>query len=555
MLFTHLLQSPGSSRVLSVDINLNMPPADRYNSHYYMKRYFISLAALVLIISIIIAWSHYTRYRQFHDYHSIIAEHSTQAVASSINDMIEQRERLIRVFVNHHREIIEQIIRQPDAQASLDYLSEEIAEYFPNYFTFTITDVEGRLLLEDIESLVGTVCLQDLKEYMHSGMQRQRVHPSPHGYHFDVVTPFRAHNKTYMFFVSFHTSLLGKILSAAQGHDHRLYLAMPTDEGGMLLEALASGARDTEIRDSYILTEEEQNRTLSSRSIDNTRWIVIDSYTDELYSSFIAGLVTDSAVYLGSFIIVISILSLYLLRAERRKRIAEKHKDEFLSIISHELRTPLTAINGSLSLLNNLKDDNAERRVSLLQMAISNTSKLTSLVNDILDLQKMEAGKMQYHMMSIHLHELLEDAIRDIASYASETGAQIESRYLNEDPIIIGDKSRLMQVMYNLISNAIKYGAKNDTILVTTNRVDNNHIRVAIIDHGQGIPERFKHRLFEKFTQADSSASRKFTGTGLGLSIVKSIIEEHHGSVGFYSDTGSGSTFYFDLPWGTETTH
>ena len=513
-----------------------------------MKRYIISLAALVFIISIIIVWSHYTRYQQFHEYHSIIADHSTQTVASNINDLLEQRERLIHVFIDHHLDSVSQIIREPDNEEHLALLTEEIKELFPSSFTFTIADSDGTPLLEDIESLVGPVCLQDLQEYMHLGVQHQRVHPSPHAYHFDVVAPFKVHNKTYIFFVSFHTRLLGRILSVSQAHNHRLYLSMPTDSGGQLLEALVTGARDTEIRDSYILTNEELNRTLSMRPIKNTRWVVIDSYTDKLYSSFVVGLLTDSAVYLGSFIIVISILSFYLLRAEKRKRIAEKHKDEFLSIVSHELRTPLTAINGSLSLLTNLKDDNKDRQTSLLRMAVNNTKKLTMLVNDILDLQQLEVGKLKYQMNSISLHGLLEDATRDIANYAGETGTHIENHFIKEDLFVYADKSRLMQVMYNLISNAIKYGAAHDTILVTTRKVEPHHVRVAVVDHGEGIPEQFKHRLFEKFTQADSSSARRFNGTGLGLSIVKLIIEEHRGTVGFYSEPGSGSTFYFDLP-------
>ncbi|MBD3670782.1 MAG: HAMP domain-containing histidine kinase [Gammaproteobacteria bacterium] len=513
-----------------------------------MKRYIVSLMTLVMIICIIIAWSHYTRYLEFNRYHKIIAEHSTHTVSGNINELINQRERLMTVFVKHHKNIIERIIKEPANEDHIHLLGEEIRQYFPSYFTYTISDANGIPILEDIESLVGTVCIQDLRRYMQTGEHLQRVHPSPHAYHFDIVAPFRVNNREYIFFVSFHTRLLGEILTISQDPSHRLYLAMQTGDGDLLLEAMSSGARNTEIRDSYILTDEELSRTLSTRSISNTRWMVIDTYTEELYSGFIRGLIIDALLYLSSFLIVIIILSVYLIRAERRKQVAEKHKDEFLSIVSHELRTPLTAINGSLSLISNLGDKNADKKSELMRIAISNTSKLTLLVNDILDLQKMESGKMVYQMAAIDLHALIKDSVKDLESFAREAGTQLKTELLDEKIYIHADKIRLTQVMYNLISNAIKYGASDDAILVTTSMPDIHHVRVSVIDHGPGISEKFKARLFDKFTQADSTPSRKYSGTGLGLSIVKLIIHEHHGDVGFHSEEGSGSIFYFDLP-------
>lgn len=514
-----------------------------------MRRYVVALSTMALTSVVIIAWSHFSRYQHFFEYHTVIAEHSTRSVARNIDEMIEQKERYTRILIEQQNRLVGALINNPNSDEIHEQLAKSVAEFFPDYFTFTIADDNGNPLLEDIESLVGPVCIQDLHQYMQSGVQKPRVHPSPHAYHFDIATPFTLHNKRYIFFISYRTELLGKIIQASQAHDHHLYLAMKNPNGRYLLEATSKGGRDRENRDSYLLSREELSRNLSQEVIPHTRWTVFDSYTPTLYSGFMSGLIMDSLIYLGTFTLVISILGIYLYRAEQRKRLAEKHKDEFLSIISHELRTPLTAITGALGLLQNLKESDADKKDSLFKIAINNASKLTSLVNDILDLQKMETGKMDYKMDAMSVHEMLADAINDMQGYASDAGAEIESRFFEHDDIaVLGDKTRLMQVMFNLISNAIKYGAKHDRIIIDTEITKENMIRISITDHGDGVPDDFRQRIFDKFSQADSSNTRKLPGSGLGLSIVKSIITEHNGNIGFSSEPKKGSCFYFELP-------
>lgn len=513
-----------------------------------MKRYYVALAALSLFIIFVIGWSQYTRFVQFNSYHKIISQHTTHTVASSVQDLLLQKEHLIKLFLEHYGSSIQHIITEPENPTRLDYLTDEIHEHFPNYFAFTIADQYGKPVIEDIESQVGSICRQELQSYVATGSFQPRIHPTPYAYHYDVLQPFHIDGKPYIFFLSFHAEELGHIITTSQAPSHLSYLVLPQQDDKLLLEVLSSGARNTISRDSYLLTDEEKERIIVSKKITGTRWNIIDSYSPELYSEFMFTVIKDSLLYLTSYIIIVSILFIYLLSAEKKKRLAEQHKNEFLSIVSHELRTPLTAIMGSLGLATNFKQDEYDKSQKLLHVAYKHTQRLATLVNDILDVQKMEAGKMVYDMQEMDLFKLLHESIEGIASYASENQAVVSMGTNAESIAIIGDHARLMQVMNNLLSNAIKYGARGDTIIVSSTVMDNGFVRVSVSDHGDGIAKDFQTHLFEKFTQADASTTRSVSGTGLGLSIVKSIIKAHQGSVGFYTAEKKGTSFYFDLP-------
>lgn len=230
-----------------------------------------------------------------------------------------------------------------------------------------------------------------------------------------------------------------------------------------------------------------------------------------------------------------------------RKRI-ENMKNEFVSTVSHELRTPLTSIRGSIGLITGgAVGELPEKAMDMLRIAYSNTERLLLLINDILDLQKIESGKMEFNFKYIDLQDLLEQAIEENEGFAREYKVDIKLLCKHKDIVIYADRERLMQVMSNLLSNAAKFSPPDATVDVNCH-YERNHIRISVTDYGEGIPAEFHDNLFDKFTQADSSDSKKLGGTGLGLSIARRIIEQHHGDIGFSSEPGSGTTFYFDLP-------
>jgi signal transduction histidine kinase len=226
----------------------------------------------------------------------------------------------------------------------------------------------------------------------------------------------------------------------------------------------------------------------------------------------------------------------------------EKIKSEFISIVSHELRTPLTSIRGALGLVLGLfSTDMPEKAQELLKMANSNSERLTLLINDLLDLEKIDSGKFTLDLQKLNVAKLTRQAIEANNGYASEYKVHLQLLEVPEHINVYADEHRMMQVFANLLSNAIKYSPQDGSVEINVHEKE-SRIRISVRDFGQGIPTSFYPSIFQRFSQADSSSTRSKGGTGLGLSITKAIIEQHHGSIDFASEEGVGTEFYFDLP-------
>ena len=233
--------------------------------------------------------------------------------------------------------------------------------------------------------------------------------------------------------------------------------------------------------------------------------------------------------------------------ATERRRI-ERLKSEFVATISHELRTPLTSIAGSLGLLTGgAAGPLPDKAARLLGIAQSNSQRLIRLINDILDVEKIEAGKMAFSPQLIELESLLERALHDSSGFAAERLVKLTLAPVADGSTIHADPDRMGQVLANVMSNAIKYSPIGGTVTVSTER-RYPFQRISIADHGSGIPDDFRNRIFEKFAQADSTDTRLVGGTGLGLSIVREIMIRMDGAVSFDSVPGEGTVFHIDLP-------
>ncbi|MFQ5631138.1 MAG: response regulator, partial [bacterium] len=230
-----------------------------------------------------------------------------------------------------------------------------------------------------------------------------------------------------------------------------------------------------------------------------------------------------------------------------RKRV-ERMKNEFVSTVSHELRTPLTSIRGALGLITGgVAGELPSKARSLLDIAYNNSERLVRLINDILDIEKIESGMMNFKIEPMQLMPLVEQAVEANRAYGKEFGVRIAIEQSLSGIKVKADSDRLIQVMTNLLSNAVKFSPADGTVKVSVSRHAQS-IRVAITDQGNGIPEEFRDTIFQKFAQADSSDTRQKGGTGLGLNICKAIIERLGGKIDFETKTGVGATFYFDLP-------
>ncbi|MCY1018423.1 GAF domain-containing sensor histidine kinase [Pyxidicoccus sp. MSG2] len=234
--------------------------------------------------------------------------------------------------------------------------------------------------------------------------------------------------------------------------------------------------------------------------------------------------------------------------AHEALREQQRLKTEFISTVSHELRTPLTSIRGSLGLLTGgvagpLPGPVAE----MVDIAHKNSERLIRLINDILDLDKVEAGKLDLYLEVADLAPLLLHAAQAHQGYAGEYGVRVELELDASGARARVDADRLEQVLANLLSNAIKFSPRGEPVTLRLSR-HAGRLRVSVEDRGPGVPEDFRARIFQKFAQADGSDTRRRGGTGLGLSIARALTERMGGALDFTSAPGAGTTFWFDLP-------
>jgi signal transduction histidine kinase len=249
---------------------------------------------------------------------------------------------------------------------------------------------------------------------------------------------------------------------------------------------------------------------------------------------------------------VIHLLRLKAMNDAMQKYVArleslEQIKNEFISTVSHELRTPLTSITGALGLISNsMLGALPEKVMGMLNIAYKNSQRLTLLINDLLDMEKLIAGKMQFDMKIFPLLPLVQQAAAENKAYADKYGVTfIIHNHIDHAAVTI-DSFRLQQVLSNFLSNAAKFSPRDLPVEISLTR-ENDWLRISVQDHGAGIPEAFKAQMFQKFSQADSSTTRQKGGTGLGLAISKELVEHMSGRVGFDSKANEGACFYAEF--------
>lgn len=245
----------------------------------------------------------------------------------------------------------------------------------------------------------------------------------------------------------------------------------------------------------------------------------------------------------------LKLLTEQLQTANEQLLLTDKLKDDFLSTVTHEIRTPLTSIKALSEILFDNEDIEHTERQHFLHTIIKESDRLTRLINQVLDLEKFESGKVRIMTETIVIEEIIEDAIETIEQLAKEKGIKIEKRIEKKLPTFQGDRDRIMQVMVNLLSNALKFTEiDKGKIEVSALKKDNN-LYVSVMDDGAGIAKEYQELIFDKFYQAHDQTIKKPKGSGLGLAISKRIIELHQGKIWVESEVGKGSEFSFMIPF------
>ena len=243
---------------------------------------------------------------------------------------------------------------------------------------------------------------------------------------------------------------------------------------------------------------------------------------------------------------------LFRLRNVTTERNASRFKDELIATVSHELRTPLTVISGALSLLRaGVGGQTAPRATELIDVAHKNSERLTRLVNDLLDVDKLQSGTLDFRFERVDIGLLLAASVEQNLPFAQSLGVAIDLDIPDEPVIVEVDRGRLLQVMSNLLSNAAKFSRQDSRVCVRL-RSSAAGVRISVVDQGQGMSPEFRRRLFTRFAQENRASEHGQAGTGLGLVICKSIVEKHHGRIFVDTREAVGTTFHVDLPYGQD---
>ena len=237
-----------------------------------------------------------------------------------------------------------------------------------------------------------------------------------------------------------------------------------------------------------------------------------------------------------------------LVRDVSERREVDRLKSEFVSVVSHELRTPLTSIRGSLGLLEGgAVGVLPPRAAELTRIARVNADRVIRLVSDILDLEKMAAGKLELRLATLDPAGVIAAAVEGADGMAAQRGVRLRAETQGTAPCLRGDFDRLVQVLTNLLSNAIKFSPEGGEVVVRASAAPAG-VRLAVVDRGPGIPPHLIGKLFQRFGQLDASDTRPQNGSGLGLVISRSIVEQHGGTMGVESTPGVRTTFWMELP-------
>jgi signal transduction histidine kinase len=299
-------------------------------------------------------------------------------------------------------------------------------------------------------------------------------------------------------------------------------LALSRNSRGLILSAqITSMIGEMRNQENGLLAERNQRERKSSRR---------------------AFLVVLLAIMLAMTAVLASVFLAF--RDLTRRREVDRLKSEFVSVVSHELRTPLTSIHGSLGLLRSglLGSEKGKR---MLEIAVNNTDRLIRLLNDILDIEKLESGAVQMNRSLCDAGELIRRAAEVMKAMADEH--KITVTIAEVRATIEADSDRILQCLTNLLSNAIKFSDPGSQVSIKA-AVAGDDIQFEVTDHGRGIPADKRESIFERFHQVDASDSRRKGGTGLGLAITRSIVLQHGGRIWVTSELGKGSSFFFTIP-------
>ncbi|VAW90688.1 hypothetical protein MNBD_GAMMA21-1768 [hydrothermal vent metagenome] len=503
----------------------------------------VSLLLLLLGFNFLIGWFVLDQKQRFYAEHKNIADTTVKIVSKEISNFINEKQYLVNIFAEDHSAEIHQLVNEPENDVLKNKLSAIIQRALPDSFAFTLANEIGEPVLDDFSGNIGQTCISDMQLFLKSNKKRIRIHPNINLYHFDLISPWKWENNNGIFFVNFKVGKIANILKTTSPNGHELIIADKSRD--YLIEIFENGPRNISIREDYRMKQKNKSRILSEFKIPNTQWTLLDMHEPVLFSSYFSGIYFRLGLVALGFNLFFIVVFLVLIYLERRRVKSDRFKDEMFSLFSHDLRSPLVSILGGIGVLVKHPLYNEQDR-KLIHLVEENAKVMSNIVNDILDIQKLESNTMQYHFECHNIVALTKKTCELNHAYADKFDVSIEFKNIDNSLLVDCDSQRFIQALTNLITNAIKHSPKHEIITLDVTKEDRTII-ISVTDKGAGIPVGFQPHLFKKFSQSRKGHRHSINGTGLGLVIVKNIIQAHKGLVHFTTKPGE-TTFVIELP-------
>ncbi|MEQ8665565.1 MAG: HAMP domain-containing sensor histidine kinase [Rhodospirillales bacterium] len=517
-----------------------------------------------------VLWVTYSDIRSFRDNHRRVLENEVISAALAIEQFVETRQRLVNVFAVEKRARLIELSKDPTDEDLLNELHASLRQWFPSYFTFTLTDRAGNDLVADIDGFVGEVCLRSIESFIEESdlglagsphLYAPEIHPQAFNYHFDLMAKWRGEDGTVggVFFVSFYPTIIQTRLGSYESQGHRLYLLNRNREN--LIEVSSEGARDV-FGDTrpITLTEPEQADILARRTVRNTRWEVVGLPEAELFPTFAQQRWTVASILIlalaaatGGALFAVRTAEQARGRAQRETERANEAlateiaiKNRFFSIIGHDLKSPFTTLLGLSDVMVKMSDKlTKEQLVDYAGKINVSGKRVFELLDNLLEWARFQMEKGNIEQQEIPIDDAIAKNVEVFRDPAAAKRITLESS--PSGLVVLADRNMVLLVIRNLVANAIKFTPQDGTITVEA-REAQDMVEVAVRDTGTGITPDIVDKLFAVDQKTTTLGTDGEIGTGLGLPLCKEMIEANGGRIWVESVPGEGTTFRFTLP-------
>lgn len=489
--------------------------------------------------------------------HNLLLDNSARGTAREISLKLNELRRAVRLFGEREKYLLGQLVEEEDNVAVYEQIVERVKKVFPYAFAVTFADNKGEPYIEDFDGFISMQCLIDIRTFAQTGNPvAPYLHTNPYGYHIDIMTYLDLGMESpTIFFVSFKPDVIVQLLANNQIFQHQMMLVH--QEKPNLVEIIAKGSRKILDENAMFLTDDQQKGIVHSVPVEGALWNLV-YLTDDDMNGFRMHTWLETGIEILLLLLFCFLMfrqfsrsEIHIRKAQKAAEDANRSKSAFLANMSHEIRTPMTAIIGFANTLTDKKISPSDRNNAATTI-IQNGKHLLSLINNILDLSKVEAGKLDVEHVAVHPFEIISNTEMLVKPQAREKGLSFDIEYEFPLPLEINsDATRLTQILMNLIANALKFTEQGGITLHVSYDRSVNHLCFDVIDTGIGLTRKQSETIFEEFSQADASITRKYGGTGLGLPLTRELVRLLGGTLTLSSDHGVGSKFSFSVSTGS----